>query len=213
VVEGSVDVPQLDQLLRAYAGRRADLDRNGAYFLGAIDEGEAERCCKTLLLLAIERRENNALDQPLTLYINSPGGAVGAGLAIIEMVARVRRLYGVTVNTVVTGYAYSMGAIILQCGGHRSMGRYSTLMLHGAQWTLSGEDERIFRDYLKLAVHYQSLIGSLFARRTKREDAHWWAEFIYSGGDKFLSAQECQALGLVDEIVEDDFLGAPDPTP
>src|SRR3954469_16826670 len=59
-VEESMDVPQLDALLRAYAGRRADLDRNGAYFLGAIDEVEAERCCKTLLLMAIDRRENNA---------------------------------------------------------------------------------------------------------------------------------------------------------
>ena len=206
-----MEVPSLEALLRASAERRAELDRAGSYFLGAIDEGEAERCCKTLLLMAIVRQEGGALDRPLTLYINSPGGAVGAGMAIIEMVARVRRLYGVTVNTVITGYAYSMGAIIFQCGGFRSMGRYSTMMLHGTSWTLSGEDERIFRDYLKLAQHYQQLIGGLFARRTGREDAAWWTDFIYSGGDKFLSATECLALGLVDEIIDDDFLGAPGP--
>jgi ATP-dependent Clp protease, protease subunit len=205
-----VDIPRLEQLLRSQAERQADLDRNGAYFLGAIDEGEAERCCKALLLMAIDRREHDALDRPLTLYINSPGGSVGAGLAIIEMVARVRRLYGVTVNTVITGYAYSMGAIVFQCGGHRSIGRYSTMMLHGARWTLSGEEERVFRDYLKLAQHYQLLIGNLFAQRTGREDARWWANYIYTGGDKFLSATECQELGLVDEIIDDDFLGAPD---
>lgn len=203
-----MDVPHLEDILRQYAGRRADLDRSGAYFLGAIDEAEAERCCKALLLMAIDRRENGALDRPLTLYINSAGGAVGAGLAIIEMVARVRRDYGVTVNTAITGYAYSMGAIIFQCGQSRSLGRYSTMMLHSARWTLSGEEERIFRDYLKLAQHYQLLIGSLFARRTGRHDADWWADFVYSGGDKLLSAAECQALGLVDEIIDDDFLGA-----
>ncbi len=79
------------------------------------------------------------------------------------------------------------------------------MMLHGARWTLSGEEERIFKDYLKLATHYQTLIGGLFAQRTGRETAEWWADFIYSGGDKFLSAAECRELGLVDEIIEDDF--------
>ncbi|MDP9372233.1 MAG: ATP-dependent Clp protease proteolytic subunit [Chloroflexota bacterium] len=200
-----MEAPRLDDLLRNYSERRAELDRMGAYFLGSIDEAEAERCSKTLLLLAIERREERAEDRPLTLYINSAGGAVGAGLAIIEMVARVRRQYDVQVNTVITGYAYSMGAIVFQCGQTRSMGRYSTMMLHGARWTLSGEEERIFKDYLKLANHYQALIGGLFARRTGRQTAEWWADFIYGGGDKFLSAAECRELGLVDEIVEDDF--------
>ena len=200
-----MDVPRLEDVLRNYSERRAELDRMGAYFLGAIDEAEAERCSKALLLMAIERREERAEDRPLTLYINSAGGAVGAGLAIIEMVSRVRRQYDVRVNTVITGYAYSMGAIVFQCGQTRSMGRYSTMMLHGARWTLSGEEERIFKDYLKLATHYQTLIGGLFAQRTGRETAEWWADFIYSGGDKFLSAAECRELGLVDEIIEDDF--------
>ena len=200
-----MDGARLEDVLRNYSERRAELDRMGAYFLGAIDEAEAERCSKALLLMAIERREERAEDRPLTLYINSAGGAVGAGLAIIEMVSRVRRQYDVRVNTVITGYAYSMGAIVFQCGQTRSMGRYSTMMLHGARWTLSGEEERIFKDYLKLATHYQTLIGGLFAQRTGRETAEWWADFIYSGGDKFLSAAECRELGLVDEIIEDDF--------
>ncbi len=143
-----MDVPRLEDLLRNYSERHAELDRMGAYFLGSIDEAEAERCCKALLLMAIERREERAADRPLTLYINSMGGAVGAGLAIIEMVARARRTYDVMVNTVITGYAYSMGAIVFQCGQHRSMGRYSTMMLHSARWTLSGEEERIFKQTL-----------------------------------------------------------------
>ena len=207
----SFESPRLEDLLAHYASRRADLDRMGAYFLGTIDETEAERCCKTLLLMAIERQASNALADPLTLYINSIGGAVGAGLAIIEMVARVRRQYGVVVNTAITGYAYSMGAIVFQCGQTRSMGRASTMMLHGAHWTLSGEEDRVFKDYLKLANHYQRLIGGLFARRTGRHTAEWWTDFIYSGGDRFLSADECLELGLVDEIV-DDAIGQPSPT-
>jgi ATP-dependent protease ClpP protease subunit len=68
------------------------------------------------------------------------------------------------------------------------------------------------KDYLKLATHYQTLIGGLFAQRTGRANAGWWADFIYAGGDKFLSATECLNLGLVDEIIDDDYGPSPRPT-
>lgn len=189
----------LDQLLRGYSERRAELDRAGVAFVSDITDLEAERFSKSLLLMAIERR--NRRDLPLTVYINSGGGSVGAGLAMMEIMARVRRQYGLVIQTIVTGYAYSMGAILLQAGDRRSMGQFSTLMLHGTQWLLAGEDEKVFKDYLKLATHYQAVIGSLFSQRTGQHDAEWWRDFIYNGRDKFLSPQECLELGLVDEVI------------
>lgn len=200
----------LDQLLRGYAERRAELDRAGVAFINDINDGEAERFSKSILLMAIERR--NRRDLPLTVYINSGGGAVGAGLAMIEMMARIRRQYSLVIHTVVTGYAYSMGAILFQAGDRRVMGEFSTLMLHGTQWLLAGEDEKVFKDYLKLANHYQEVIGNLFAQRTGRHDAAWWRDFIYNGRDKFLAPQECLELGLVDEIIAYEFPPT-DPTP
>lgn len=189
---------RLEDLLSEYTARRRELDIQGAYFLGDINEVEAERFSKALLLMAIAREGDRS--RPITVYINSGGGSVGAGLAMMEMMYKVKRDYGVVVNTVVTGYAYSMGAIILQAGDKRSMGEFSTLMLHGGSWVLSGEDEKIFKDYMKLAEHYKVTVCQLFARRTGRHDRKWWQRFIYSGHDKFLSAQESLALGLVDEI-------------
>lgn len=189
----------LEHLLRNYAERRAELDRAGVYFVSDITDAEAERFSKSVLLMAIERR--NRRDLPLTVYINSGGGSVGAGLAMMEMMARVRRQYGLVIHTVVTGYAYSMGAIVFQAGDHRVMGEFSTLMLHGTQWLLAGEDDKVFKDYLKLATHYQEIIGALFAERTGRHDSAWWREFIYSGRDQFLTPSECLELGLVDEII------------
>jgi ATP-dependent Clp protease protease subunit len=153
--------------------------------------------------MAIERR--NRRDLPLTVYINSGGGSVGAGLAMIEIMARVRRQYGLVIHTVVTGYAYSMGAILFQAGDRRIMGEFSTLMLHGTQWMLVGEDEKVFKDYLKLATHYQDVIGGLFAQRTGLHDTEWWRDFIYNGRDKFLSPKECLELQLVDEVMNYDF--------
>ena len=100
------------------------------------------------------------------------------------------------------GYAYSMGAIVSQAGDHRSIGRFGTLMLHSTQWILSGEDERIFKDYQQLSKHYQRTVADLFARRTGRRDAAWWRRFIWSGRERFLGPDECLELGLVDEILE-----------
>jgi ATP-dependent protease ClpP protease subunit len=116
------------------------------------------------------------------------------------MIYHVKRVHRVTVNVHVTGAAYSMGAVLTQAADHRSMGSLSTMMLHSSQWMLSGEDEKIFRDYQKLAEHYQNVTSQIFAHRTGRQDARWWRRFIYSGRDRFLGADECLELGLVDEV-------------
>lgn len=193
-------VINIDEIVREIAARKAELDRWGVYFLGPITDEEAERICKALVVMGQQRRDYP--DSEITIYINSGGGSVGAGLAIIEMMKRVKRDCKVKVNTAVLGYAYSMGAIILQAGDKRSMGPMSTLMLHGGQWVLAGEDKAIFEDYQKLADHYKDMIGHLFAERTGRKTGAWWTEFIYSGRERFLTATECLELGLIDEIAE-----------
>jgi ATP-dependent protease ClpP protease subunit len=204
----------LDELLAAYQARKQELDREGVYFVGDITDQEAERFSKALLLMAIARQNNRS--EPITIYINSGGGSVGAGLAMMQMMEDVRRLYGVRVNTVITGYAYSMGAIVSQAGDHRTMGIYSTMMLHSSQWMLTGEDEKIFHDYAKLADHYRGLVAGLFARRTGVHTLRWWERFIYSGRDRFLSAAECLKLHLVDDVpglTEPIAGGPPEPSP
>jgi ATP-dependent protease ClpP protease subunit len=102
----------------------------------------------------------------------------------------------------VLGYAYSMGAIVCQAGDRRTIGRFGTLMLHSTSWILSGDDERIFKDYHRLSEHYQATVAQLFAARTGHKDATWWRRFIWSGRDRFLGPDECLELGLVDEVVE-----------
>ena len=191
-------VLNLDDLIRQAAARKEELDRWGVYFLGPITDEEAERFCKALLIMGQMRRDYP--NSEITVYVNSGGGSVGAGLAIIEMMGRIKRECSVKINTVVLGYAYSMGAVILQAGDRRSMGPLSTLMLHGGSWMLSGEDRAIFEDYHKLADHYKQIMGELFAKRTGRHTPEWWTEYIYSGRERFLSAAECLELGLIDEI-------------
>jgi ATP-dependent protease ClpP protease subunit len=196
----SIRVPDLGALFAEAQMRRMALDATGSYFVTNIDPPHAEDFAKTLLLMSVPRRGHP--EQPITVYINSGGGSVGDGLAMMEMISRMRRSHDVRINTVVLGYAYSMGAIVSQAGDHRSIGRFGTLMLHSTQWILSGEDERIFKDYQQLSEHYQRTVADLFARRTGHRDAAWWRRFIWSGRERFLGPDECLELGLVDEILE-----------
>ena len=199
--------PRLEDLLRDQAMRRAELEAAGAYFVGPIDDQAAELFARSLLLMSVAR--SGRTDRPITIYVNSQGGSVSAGFAMMEMVYHMKREHGVRVNMHITGSAFSMAAVLVQAGDHRSMGSLSTMMLHSTSWVLSGEDQKIFQDYEKLSEHYQNVTSQIFCRRTGRKDARWWRRFIYSGRDRFLGAEECLELGLVDEIAQ--VADQPDP--
>ena len=193
-------IPDLGALLHDAQMRRMALEASGVYFISEIDPPHAEDLFRSLVLMSAARE--GRMDQPITLYINSGGGSLGDGLAMMEFINRVRREHRVRIDTAVLGYAYSMGAIVCQAGDHRTIGRFGTLMLHSTSWILSGDDERIFKDYHRLSEHYQATVAQLFAARTGHKDAAWWRRFIWSGRDRFLGPDECLELGLVDEVIE-----------
>lgn len=195
-------IPRLEDLIAEYSNRQSFLDQVGVYFIREINDQEAERFAKSLLVIATHLKGHGG--QRITVYINSGGGSIGAGFAMMEMMYKIKRDFGIPVDTVVLGYAYSMGAIVAQAGDKRSMGFFSTMMLHGGTWTVVGEDQKIFTDYQKLAMLYQQKIGELFQRRSTLHTTRWWTNYIYSGRDRFLSSAECLKLRLVDEICEFD---------
>lgn len=192
-------MPPLTELLRSYSAARLELEAQGIYYVRDIDDDAAELFSRSMLLMA-SAREGRA-DAAVTLYINSPGGSVGAGFAMMEIAHRVQHIHKVPINTVTTGFAYSMAAVLMQVGARRSMGGMSMMMIHSSSWTLSGEDSRIFRDYEKLAQHYRGLISAIFAARSGQHNPTWWRRFIYSGHDRFLEPAECLKLGLIDEVL------------
>lgn len=201
--------PDLSELLQAQHMRRVALDATGAYFITEIDAAHAEDLAKSLLVMA-SARAGQPNDDPITAYINSAGGAVGDGLAMIESINLMRARYHVRIDTAILGYAYSMAAIVAQAGDTRSIGRFGTLMLHSSEWTISGEDVKVFKDYQRLSEHYQEVVAALFAARTAHRDAAWWRRFIWSGRDRFLGPDECLELGLVDRIDEPTLVDRPD---
>ena len=96
-------VPDLGALLQEAQGRRLALEATGVYFISDIDPPHAEDLFRSLLLMALPR-EGQA-GQPITLYINSGGGSLGDGLAMMEFINRMRHDYHVRIDTAVLGYA------------------------------------------------------------------------------------------------------------
>lgn len=160
-------------------------------FIGmAIDDTVSNLVVAQMLFLQMEDP-----DKDINLYINSPGGAVTAGLAIYDTIQFVR----CDVNTYCVGQATSMAALLLAAGtkGKRYALPHARLMIHqpwggvqGAAADISIQAKEILRLREKineLLAHHTGKNIETIARDTDR--------------DFFMSAQEAKDYGLVDQVV------------
>lgn len=139
--------------------------------------------------------ENEDPKKDITLYINSPGGAVHAGMGIIDTMNFVK----CDVSTVCIGMAASMGAMILSAGakGKRFVLPNSEVMIHqplgGAEGQAS-DIEIAARNILKIKdVLYKMLAkntGKTLAQIEKDADRNYW-----------MSSDEAVKYGIVDKII------------
>lgn len=161
-------------------------------FLGsAIDDQVANAIVAQLLFLAAEDPKKD-----IHLYINSPGGSVTAGMAIIDTMKFVQP----DVSTICTGMAASMGAMLLVAGaaGKRYALPNAEVMLHqpwgGSQGQAS--DIKIAADRI---MRHRNLLYSIIAERTGKS-----VEKIEKDADRdyFLTATEALDYGLIDKVIE-----------
>ena len=161
-------------------------------FLGtAIDDGVANSIIAQLLFLQMEDGKKD-----ISIYINSPGGSVTAGLAIYDTM----QFLTCDVNTYCIGMAASMGAVLL-CSGTKGK-RYalpnSDIMIHqvsgGAQGTAS-DVERTVEYMFKLKKRLIKII----AHHTGKDE-----ETVKHDSDRdyYMTAEESKNYGLVDEVVK-----------
>ena len=161
-------------------------------FLGtAIDDTVANAVIAQLLFLQMDDAKKD-----ISIYINSPGGSVTAGLAIYDTM----QFLTCDVNTYCIGMAASMGAVLLAAGtkGKRFALPNSDIMIHqvsgGAQGTAS-DVERTVEFMFKLK---KRLIRILAHHTGKTEEQ----VKIDSDRDYYMTADEAKAYGLVDTVVK-----------
>ena len=160
-------------------------------FLGVpIDDDVANIVTAQLLFL---ESTDNAGD--ITIYMNTPGGSVSAGLGIYDTM----QLVEPDVCTVCTGMAASMGAILLCAGtkGKRSALPHSRVMIHqplgGAQGQAS-DIEIAAREIVKIKRELYSIISDHTGQTLDK---------IIADGDRdhWMNASEALDYGMIDEIL------------
>jgi ATP-dependent Clp protease, protease subunit len=158
---------------------------------GAVEDGMASLVCAQLLFLESENPKKE-----ISMYINSPGGVVTAGLAIYDTMQYIRS----PVATLVMGQACSMGSLLLAAGEKslRAATPNSTIMVHQPSGGFRGpakDIERHAEDMLKtkrrLNEIYVSLTGQPYETIEKTLDR-----------DHFMTPYEAKDFGLIDNIIE-----------
>lgn len=168
----------------------ARLLRDRIIMLGTeIDDDVANGVTAQLLFLESEDPEKD-----ITMYINSPGGSVTAGLAIYDTMQYVR----CNVATVCTGQAASMGAVLLAAGvkGKRSALPNSRIMIHQPLGGARGQA----RD-MKIQVAEMARLEMVLYEILAKATGHT-VERIEKDCDRdnFMSATEAKQYGLIDDV-------------
>lgn len=163
------------------------------FFTGEVETHMCNIIVAQLLFLEAENPE-----QPINMYVNSPGGSVYDGLAVYDVMQYIK----CPVATYVTGMAASMGSFIAQAGapGMRYLLPRAITMIHqpssGTRGKVSDmeidliESLRIKREMTELYVRHNSK-GTTYERFAELMDR-----------DKWLTAPQALELGLADHIVE-----------
>ena len=159
------------------------------FLSGEIDDAVANTVVAQLIYL-----EAKDPSKDISLYINSPGGSVSAGLAIYDTMNYIK----CDVSTICIGMAASMGAFLLSSGqkGKRYALPNSEIMIHqplgGAQGQAS--DIKIAAEHI---LKTRQKLNTILAQNSGRTLAEIERD---TDRDNYLSAQEAQNYGLIDEV-------------
>ena len=158
---------------------------------GAIDERVSSVLCAQLLFL-----ESQDAKKDITLYVNSPGGLVTAGMAIYDTMQYI----SADIQTVVTGQACSMGSLLASAGtrGKRLMLPHSRHMIHQPLGGASGQatDVEIRANEL---LRWKRELTEVYVQNTGKTFDELSADMER---DKFMTPTEAVAYGLADRIVK-----------
>jgi ATP-dependent Clp protease protease subunit len=160
-------------------------------FIGTpIDDSEANVIIAQLLFLASEDPQKD-----ISLYINSPGGSLTAGLAIYDTMHHVP----CDVATLCIGQAYSMSAILLAGGasGKRHALPHSRLMLHQPWGGVGGQASDI-EIHAKEIMNWRTRLNDILVNDTGQSLKK--IESV-TERDYFLSAEEGVEFGLIDNLL------------
>ena len=175
---------------RAYDIYSRLLKERVIFVVGPLEDHMANLIVAQLLYL-----ESENPDKDISLYINSPGGAVSAGLAVYDTMQFIKP----DVSTLCTGQAASMGAILLAGGsaGKRYGLPHSRVMIHQPLGGFQGQASD-FEIHAKEILAIRSRLNKLLARHTGKKESVIDKD---TERDNFMSAQDSVDYGIIDQVL------------
>lgn len=161
-----------------------DLENRRIEMRGEVGDAMASFVSRNLLKMS------QLSEEPIEIYISSPGGSVSSGLAIYDAI----RACPCDVHMVASGEIMSMGFIIYLAGDKRIAAPHTRFMMHSISYGTEG----ITKDHEIQVNEAKSMNNAnleIMAKRTKR-DKKYWARTILSH-DKFFGTEEAVTLGVV----------------
>jgi ATP-dependent Clp protease protease subunit len=161
-------------------------------FLGTpVDDDSANLISAQLLLLAAEDSEKD-----ISLYINSPGGSVTAGLAIYDTM----QFIPPDVSTVCMGLAASMGQFLLCAGtpGKRFALPHSRILMHQPSGSMQGQAADIAIQAEQI-IYLKRMMAERISFHTGQPIERIEAD---SDRDRWFTAEEALAYGFIDRVIE-----------
>ena len=161
-------------------------------------EGEVHDTMANLIVAQLLYLESENSDADISLYINSPGGSVTAGMAIYDTMQFIKP----EINTIVMGQAASMGSLLAQAGasGRRKMLPHARHMIYqpsgGARGQATDMEIQV-KEILEMKKFLTEIYESHNSQGKTFEELAADME-----RDNFMNAQTALAYGLVDEIVQ-----------
>lgn len=175
---------------RAYDIYSRLLRENIIFLGGMIDDNVANIVIAQLLFLQSENPNKD-----ISLYINSPGGSVTAGLAIVDAMNHIKN----DISTVCVGVAASMGAIILSAGkkGKRYALPNSEVMIHQPLGGIEGQASDIeitAKHIIKTKDKLYKILSNNTGQTLKK---------IEEDGDRdyYMSSDEAKKYGIIDKVL------------
>jgi ATP-dependent Clp protease protease subunit len=161
------------------------------FIVGAIEDHMANLIVAQLLFL-----ESENPDKDISIYINSPGGSVTAGMAIYDTMQFIKS----DVSTLCIGQAASMGAVLLAAGakGKRFSLPHSRMMIHQPLGGFQGQASD-FDIHAREILKVRERLNRLLAEHTGQSIETIAAD---TERDNFMGAQTAADYGLVDEVLD-----------
>jgi ATP-dependent Clp protease protease subunit len=175
---------------RAYDIYSRLLKERVIFMVGPVNDQMANLIVAQLLFL-----ESENPDKDISLYINSPGGSVSAGLAIFDTMNFIKP----DVSTLCTGMAASMGAFLLAAGakGKRFSLPNSRIMIHQPSGGSQGQASDI-EIQAKEILYLRERLNKILAERTGKTEEQIHKD---TDRDRFMSGDEAADYGLIDKVL------------